>query len=71
MPKVYTIPRGLVAHISGWGPAGNDEPAIVPEAVAAECDGDPRLRVVREEAGPPPAPTEEPKKRGRGKPQEE
>jgi hypothetical protein len=66
MPKIYTIPRGLVVHISGWGPAGNDEPAIVPDAVAAELDGDDRLRVVREETAPaPPAPTEEPKKRAR------
>jgi hypothetical protein len=56
MPKVFTIVPGLVAHIGGWGPAGNDVPAIVPEAVAAECDGDDRLRVERE-------PIEEPKKK--------
>lgn len=48
MPKVFTIPHGLVVTIGGWGPASNDSPAIVPDDVASECDRDERLRVERD-----------------------
>ena len=49
MAKVYTTVPGLVAQIGRYGPASNDVPAEVPEAVAAECAGDDRLRVETDE----------------------
>jgi hypothetical protein len=52
MPRVFTKSEGLVARIGEFGTATNETPAVVPEAVAIECEGDERLRVERDEEPP-------------------
>jgi hypothetical protein len=39
MPKVFTRAKGAVVEVGHYGPASNEVPAVVPEAVAAELAG--------------------------------
>jgi hypothetical protein len=47
--KVFTTVPGSVLRIGSFGDASNDMPAIVPEEVAAEFDGQEGFKVERDE----------------------
>lgn len=49
MPKVYATTPGAVVQIDHYGPATNDQPCVVPEAVAAELAKAEGLRVEPDE----------------------
>jgi hypothetical protein len=49
MAKVYTTVPGAEMWISHHGPATNDRPCLVPEAVGAELAGVEGLRVEQDE----------------------
>ena len=49
MAKVYTTVKGSVLRIGGYGEASNDSPAIVPDKVAAQFDGQDGFKVELDE----------------------
>jgi hypothetical protein len=49
--KIFTTVPGAVMEIGNYGPASNDRPAVVPEAVGKELEGREDLHV---EADPTP-----------------
>jgi hypothetical protein len=64
MAKVFTTVPGSVQDIGRFGRASNDEPAVVPEAVASEFEGQPEFRVERDAAPAAPKKAEKPEKAG-------